>query len=506
MSTSDTFALSRRRFLGLTSSLAGGLLLSRSPWTQALAYDESFQRTSIPQSAWRRLASQLTGGLVRPGDRGYQQLALPNNLRYRNIKPGGIALCANAMDIATCLRWASYHGVPLATRGGGHSYAGYSCTEGLMINLRQFNSTHYDAATGRVTIGGGIRNGSVYRALQSAGRSITHGRCPTVGAGGFLLGGGVGFDMRSNGIASDKLVSTELVLANGEIVTASANENPDLFWACRGGAGGNFGINTSFTLDTFPVDRCVEFQLGWDAVSDEFLATLFLNFEQAPAELGCKIRLTPGIPLPGRAVPIQVGVIGQLLGPVSTLNEILAPINSIQAPSSSVIQDMAYWNASAFLSEAGSPEYYQVRSRFVNGPMSGALIAALRDWLPRWNNAQGACYISFTQTGGATQALSPTETAFVHRQSEWLAALGISWSPGQPVTARYRAHRWQNGFYDTITPLCGGGAFQNFPDPSLSDWADAYYGENLPRLRAIKTTVDPGNVFRYEQSIRPLSI
>lgn len=504
MSTLETLTVSRRRFLGLSSSLAGGLLLSRSPWAQALAKDDSFQRTSIPQSAWRRLAGQLTGGLLRPGDRGYPQLALPNNLRYRNIKPGGIALCADARDVATCLRWAIYHGVPLTTRGGGHSYAGYSCTAGLMINLRQFNAAQYDEATGRVTIGGGIRNGSVYRALQIVGRSITHGRCPTVGAGGFLLGGGIGFDMRSNGIASDKLVSTEIVLANGEIVRASQNENPDLFWACRGGAGGNFGINTSFTLDTFPVDRCVEFQLGWDDVSDEFLATLFLNFEQAPVELGAKIRLTPGIPLLGRPVPIHVGVIGQFLGPVAKLYEIIAPINALQAPSNSVIQDMAYWNASAFLSEPGSPEYYQVRSRFINGPVSSGLIAALRDWLPRWNNAQGTCYISFFQTGGATRAFSPTATAFVHRHSEWLASLGISWSPAQSAASRYRAHRWQNRFYETITPLCGGGAFQNFPDPSLNNWAEAYYGENLPRLRAIKTAVDPGNVFRYAQSIRPL--
>jgi len=210
------------------------------------------------------------------------------------------------------------------------------------------------------------------------------------------------------------------------------------------------------------------------------------------------------MPLPGRPVSIHAGVIGQFLGPVATRNESLAPIKAIQAPSSSVIQEMAYWNASAFLSEPGAPEHYQVRSRFVNGSMTSPLIAAIRNWLPRWRNTQGSYYISFFQTGGVTQALSPTATAFVHRQSEWLASLGISWLQGQLELSRYRAHRWQNRFYDTITPLCGGGAFQNFPDPTLRDWANAYYRVNLSRLRAIKSAVDSGNLFHYQQSIRPL--
>ncbi len=507
MSEQKTLSFGRRHFLGVSAALAGGALLdfpslARSEVTAPAGVGEAI----LSPSAWRQLGRQLRGTLLRPGQAGFANLALPNNLRYRNIKPGGIALCANATDIAACLRWASRHGVPLTTRGGGHSYAGYSCTEGLMINLMSFNTAHYDTAARTVTVGGGIRNGSVYSALQSVGRSITHGRCPTVGAGGFLLGGGVGFDMRRNGIASDKLVETELVLASGEIVTASATQNPDLFWACRGGAGGNFGINTSFTLETFPVDRSVEFQINWENVTDEFLAALFLNFENAPNTMGSRISLMPGLPLPGQPTPINVEVIGQFIGAVPVLDEILAPINDITRPSSSVIQEMAYWSASTFLEEAGRPGYYQERSRFINGPMTPAIITEIRNWLPRWPNAQGAGNIKFFQTGGATQALSPTETAFVHRQSQWLASIEIVWSPGQTAASRDRGHRWQNRFYDVITPLCGGGAFQNFPDPNLKDWGEAYYGENLPRLRTIKTVVDPDNLFRYRQSIRPLLV
>jgi hypothetical protein len=503
MSAINAFSQGRRHFLTTSATLAGGLLLDYPSNGLAQVVPFAGKYDTLSPKAWRQLALQLKGSLIRPGETGFPNLALPNNLRYRSITPGGIALCADAADIATSLKWAKRHGIPLITRGGGHSYAGYSCTEGLMINLRQFNTTAYDAARQTIRVGGGIRNGAVYSALQGIGRSITHGHCPTVGAGGFLLGGGVGFDMRRHGFASDKLVSTEMVLADGEIVTANAQENADLFWACRGGAGGNFGINTAFTMETFPVDRSIELQLTWDAVSDDFLATLFLNLENAPEAFGCKITLTPGMPLPGQPSSINVLIIGQFIGPLARLDEVLAPINTMQAPSSTVIEQMAYWNASAFLAEDGGPGYYQERSRFINGPMTPEIIATIRDWLPRWPNAQGAGSIKFFQTGGATQALAPADTAFVHRASQWLSSIEITWTPGQNMTSRYRAHRWQNGFYEMISPLCGGGAYQNFPDPSLQDWAEAYYGENLPRLRAIKSDVDPGNLFRCAQSIRP---
>lgn len=504
MTAAQSPSFTRRRFLELSAAIAGTAFLELPGMVQADAGTSPVRGAALSPAAWRALSRQLQGSLLRPGQTGFANLGLPNNLRYRNIRPGGIALCENAADVATCLRWARRHDIPLATRGGGHSYAGYSCTEGLMINLRQFNTTSYDSSRQTIRVGGGIRNGAVYSALQGIGRSITHGRCPTVGAGGFLLGGGIGFDMRRHGIASDKLINTEMVLADGEIITANANQNADLFWACRGGAGGNFGINTAFTMETFPVDRSIELQLTWEAVSDDFLATLFLTLENAPEEFGCKITLTPGLALPGKTAPINVLIIGQFIGPLARLNEILAPINAMQAPSSNVIEQVAYWNASAFLAAEDGPGYYQERSRFINGPMTPEIIANIREWLPRWPNAQGAGNIKFYLTGGATQALAPSDTAFVHRASQWLASIEITWTPGQAMASRYRAHRWQNGFYEMISPLCGGGAYQNFPDPSLQDWAEAYYGENLPRLRAIKSTVDPDNLFRYRQSIRPL--
>jgi hypothetical protein len=497
------FDTSRRRFLRAGATLAGSAFAGAVLGAPALAWKLGEAERTVSPLAWRQLARQLSGSLIFPGQPGYAALAQPNNLRYQAIRPAAIALCQNAADVAACLQWCATHGVSLATRGGGHSYAGFSCTEGLMISIKDIKDIAYDEATERVTVGGGARNAAVYAALKETGRSITHGRCPSVGVAGFLLGGGVGFDMRNHGIGSDRLVETQLVLANGAVATANAVENPDLFWACRGGAGGNFGINISFTLETFPVDRIVVFSIEWSAVSDPFLETLFHTLETAPRQLGSRISLNPAASGSGQPGGIDVALLGQFLGSENDLREILAPVYRLASPDSELIEDMAYWNGQAVLAEPGKPAYYQERSRFINGPMPAAFIPVVRRWLSRWINVQGSGSIKFFQTGGTVNDMPADATAFVHRQSEWLASIEINWNPDQSMASRHRAHHWQNDFYEEIVPLAGGGAFQNFVDPSLRDWASAYYGANLPRLRQVKTEVDPGNLFRFPQSIRP---
>lgn len=494
--TLPPMAMNRRNFLGVGATLLGGL------WAERV-FPETADQAALPPKAWRDLELRLQGRLLRPGQAGFASLALPNNLRYASILPEAIAICANAGDIAQCLRWCADHGMPLAARGGGHSYAGYSCTSGLMINLSAINQVGYDKASGRVTVGGGARNGALYSALQAMGRSVTHGRCPTVGAGGFLLGGGIGFDMRANGVGSDKLVSTEVVLADGSLVTASATQNPDLFWACRGGAGGNFGINTAFTLDTFAIDRIVVFSIQWSMVSDDFIATLFQTLEAAPRGLGSRVGLAPGLDAASGARGINVNLLGQFNGSVDELRDILQPVFLMATPTDQIIDRMHYWTGQSYIVDPEGASHYQERSRFVNGGLPEAAIPVIRAWLRRWNLAEGSGLIKFFQTGGAVNDPSADASAFVHRSSQWLASIGIQWQGDQSAAEQQWMHRWQDGFYREITPLAGGGAFQNFVDPSLENWETAYYGTNLPRLRKIKARFDPANLFRFPQSIPP---
>lgn len=500
----QTLAISRRRFMGFGAALMGGAIAERTFAALPGPLEPLSQAPAATAGAWRRLKQRLSGELIRHGQFGYTRLSTPNNQRYRHIKPAGIAVCTNAEDVATCLRWCQEENMPLATRGGGHSYAGYSSTHGLLISLSSLGGSTYDASSGRVTIGGGMLNGALYKALGGIGRSVTHGRCTGVGAGGFLLGGGIGFEMRAHGIGSDKLVSTEIVTADGAIRVANAASNADLFWACRGGAGGNFGINTAFTLETFPVDRIVVFDLSWRAAPDELIATVVRTLEAAPNQLGAKLYLEPYLADGRHGEPaLLLRIYGQFHGSEADLRDIFAPLTAAAKPGAATIETLPYWEGQYFLAEEGTPACYQSRSRFVDSSLPDAFIAVVRQWMNRWEPVQGGAYLSLFLTGGAINDVPADATAFVHRWSRWLFDLGIGWDPTQSPQSKRRAHRWQDGCYAALVPIAGGGAFQNFVDPSLEDWETAYYGSNLPRIRAIKRQYDPGNRFRFPQSIRP---
>ncbi|HXR35535.1 MAG TPA: FAD-dependent oxidoreductase, partial [Candidatus Binataceae bacterium] len=218
-------------------------------------------------------------------------LARPNNLRYASVLPAGIVRCKSTTDAAQAILWSREFNVPLIARSGGHSYAGYSTTTGLMLDLSLMNRTSFDPSTGIVTVGGGVVNRDLYRALKEANVTITHGRCPSVGGAAFVLGGGVGFNMRRYGLACDQMLKTTLVDADGNVLTATPGENADLFWACRGAGGGNLGINTSLSLQTFPVQDLTVFRLAWNSNPQDLYAALVDALAAAPATLGSRLAL-----------------------------------------------------------------------------------------------------------------------------------------------------------------------------------------------------------------------
>src|SRR5262249_39613431 len=191
------------------------------------------------------------------------------------------------------------------------------------------------------TVAGGMRNQDLYGLLEQSNSAITHGRCPTVGAAGFLLGGGIGFNMRGHGLACDQLVESQIVTADGRIRTISpqaAGIEGDLYWACRGGGGGNFGVNTSFTLRTFPAEPLTVFLLTWTAATpdpERVALALIPALESAPIELDLGTRMSFGAPRPSdRALGhnVVINLIGQLRGGARKLDELLAPVYAIAKP------------------------------------------------------------------------------------------------------------------------------------------------------------------------------
>ena len=173
--------------------------------------------------------------------------------RFDSLHPAGIAYCRNPHDVATCLAFVRKFGVPVAARCGGHSYAGWSSTSGLIIDVTRMSGVNVSGST--ATVGAGTRLIDFYNGLAAHGRGVPGGSCPTVGIAGLTLGGGVGVVSRAYGLTSDNVQSLQIVTADGQVRTCNSSQNSDLFWACRGGGGGNFGVVTSFTFRTHPVGR-----------------------------------------------------------------------------------------------------------------------------------------------------------------------------------------------------------------------------------------------------------
>ncbi|MGQ9367010.1 FAD-binding oxidoreductase [Azospirillum sp. ST 5-10] len=495
---------SRRTFL-----VGAGRFAAASALTSALPWPAAGEAVSRPMeaSALKDLAGAVQGGVVLPDDPFFADYARPNNLRFGTL-PTAIARCASERDVQACIAWVRKHGAKFAVRSGGHNYAGFSTTPGLLIDMTPMSSVALlPGGDGLVRVGGGVVNSMVYQALERLNRTITHGRCDTVGAAGFLLGGGIGFNMRWLGMASDLLHATSIVTADGVLHAdiQDGGADRDLFWACRGGAGGNFGINTSFTLRTVPVDTVTFFDVTWTADVEEVLHTLLTRLAEAPPEFGSKISATRP-PLGSGSQAITVSILGQLHKCDTTVEAILGPVLE-KASKTTITKDVPYWPAQDLLSEFTYPYFYQEKSSYMKAaditPDAVAAMVRLARLMP------GTCMANsfkFFQVGGKVNAMPADATAYVHRGYDWLFSSEVNWwDRKDPKTLVDDNLAWQEQFYAAVNEATKAtGAFQNFPDPSLKDWSTAYYGSNYSRLRQVKTAYDRTDLFTYRQGIKPL--
>jgi FAD/FMN-containing dehydrogenase len=497
---------SRRTFLVGLGRFAVAAELARSLPAAALA-DEPSKALGTPPSAWKDLAKRLSGNVLRPDDPFFADICRPNNLRYGGNLPDGIARCSTPDHVRTCIDWVKQHGVKFAIRSGGHNYAGFSTTSGLLIDMSKMNEVKVLPGTGGlVKVMGGSVNTLVYKHLERLGRTITHGRCDTVGAAGFLLGGGIGFNMRKFGMGSDLMRATELVTADAQLVMADSVTEPDLLWACCGGGGGNFGINTSFTLQTIPVDKVTVFKLVWKKDLKRVLRLLLTELASAPDEFGSKISVT--MPSPGQraegGMP-EVSILGQLHPSQKELKAIFQSTWEL-AQEREVKEDVRYWEGQDFLTESTYPYFYQEKSSYMKAAnITDEVVAAMFDWAARWPGTSMQTSFKFFQLGGAINRMKPTETAYVHRGFDWLFTIEANWwRPTDSVPQVEASLDWQQKFYADINKrAAAAGAFQNFPDPTLENWPEAYYGENYKKLMKVKKAVDPHMLFKFPQAIKP---
>ena len=492
-------AMTRRELLRRSGQVAAaGAFASQLEWLTGCGSSGKAPR----EPDWRDLAHQIRGRVIRPGEAGYAQLRMPSNLRYADVLPAGIVLCKGPEDIRQSILWARAHNLPAVPRAGGHSYSGYSVTHGLLVDLTRMNAVDVSRSDGIATIEPGALNTDIYDGLQPYGLAFSAGRCPTVAVSGLALGGGFGFSSRHLGLSADALQKTEIATADRQILVCTEQENPDLFWACRGGGGGTFGINTSFTFRTWPVDNVTLYDLTWDwSEAAKVIAALQRVVTEAPNEWSMRIGIGSSGP-PGKTRP-TIEALGQFFGPKRELVSILDPVLSAAKPRRQLIARRTFWQAKTYLYDTTPVGRYAVKSNYVARAFSAEGIDILLRAVERWpgSSNKGGGGIALFAWGGAIGRVAPAETAFVHRTARFLMAYDTAWGPHDPPSVVAANLRWLDRLAADIRPHVTEQAYQNFIDRSLQDWRRAYYGSNFSRLVRVKKQFDPDNFFHFKQSV-----
>nr|WP_184905363.1 FAD-binding oxidoreductase [Amycolatopsis umgeniensis] len=441
----------------------------------------------------------VTGRVRRPGESGFTEASMPFNKRFAATVPSGVVSVANTADVRNAIEWARHTGVDVVARGGGHSYAGHSVNTGLVIDLSAMNTVSANGSTGLVTVAGGALMADVYAAIQPHEMAFALGNGASVGIAGLTLGGGCGATSRVLGLTADALVATTLVTADGQLLHCDANENADLFWACRGGGGGNFGINVSFTFQARPVADCASYLLLWDrADAPKVISVLQDVVLGGPDEFAARI----GVSTIGESKSV-VSAIGQHLGSAKELREILDPVLSVAQPIRMNLEDRTFWQAKDDLLHETAEGAFAARTGIVTRPLPEEAIATMLSFVdrrPGSGNPDGGGAALFSW-GGAINRVGATDTAFAHRNALFLLSMDTSWAENDEPAVVDANLRWLSDLADAMSPYVSDGAFQNFIDPDLADWRNAYYGVNYPRLEQIKERVDPDGVFTFAQSI-----
>jgi FAD/FMN-containing dehydrogenase len=404
-------------------------------------------------------------------------------------------------DVVTTVKWARENNISITTRSGGHSYAGYSSTNELLLDLSGMTSITLNSSTGLATVDGGARNRHLFAALIETSLAITHATCKNVGMGGLVLGGGIGFNMRAHGLTCDQLVETRMVTAEGDIVICSEKENPDLFWAVRGAGGGNFGINTSFTFKPFAVTNLTRFELQWNNNPQLVFARLQEVLLSAPNSLGAKvsIEMVRLRTRPGESIlrPV-VTLVGQFKGEIAEFEALIAPVNAISTPIGKPINE-SYWKAQESLTEEGAPKFVYERSRFAFEPLSAAAQATIFAKLAEWPGTSGSAKFNYFLLGGAINEIAPDATAFFARDAKMITTIEFTWKDGDQNI--FGNKQWLDEFLLIMEALTSKFSYVNFIDRNEAGFLNTYYGPALPKLKAIKKAVDPNNYFRFPQGI-----
>jgi len=447
----------------------------------------------------------LTGRVIAPGDDAYPAASEGWNLLYRH-RPAVIVFAQDSTDVVNALTWARRNGMAPRVRSGRHNLEGWSSVDdGIVIDVSDLKSMTVDAAANTATVGAGLNQLEAVTGLGSAGVAAPTGTEGSVGLVGATLGGGFGLLTRRFGMASDNLMAAEIVVASNdrgaEVVTADETNNPDLLWALRGAGNGNFGVVTALTYRVHPLTEAVYVTATWTGLDD--LLVVFDAWQRSAPHVDD--RLTSQLEI-GRDRIDLIGVLTS--GSEAEAAQLLSPVLSIGAPE--VEMTTAPWAdtyAGFQIPLPDEPSNWKFTSQFVYEPFPREAIDVIGSFMAKAPGPQ--CNYFTNAFGGAVRRSEPAGgSVFAHRDALFYAEPGAGWGVrGDGVPAAQDpltevALAWFTEFSEALKPY-SAGAYVNVPNAGMTDWASAYWGANVERLREIKVHYDPDNVFRYEQSIPP---
>jgi FAD/FMN-containing dehydrogenase len=435
---------------------------------------------------------------------------------FDDVRPRAIVRVASTRDVARTIAFARDHGLRFAARSGGHSYAGYSLSNGIVIDVSVLDRVTADPAAKRATIGSGASLMQVTNGLAPDGLMVPGGTCATVGIAGLTLGGGQGVTGRRFGLTCDSLEAATVVLADGTVVRCDANRHDDLFWGLRGGGGGNLGVVTSFTFAAHPLTHLTICSLSWLWSQAAQVIRAWSDWApSAPNDLWSSLRLRW---IPGSGP--QVSMIGAWSGSPSGLAKVLDELTASVPPVTRSTSTLPYLDVAKLYAGCAGRSADECSLQIHGGTLPRQASLAKSDFFDHRiapgdvdemlgriearstaalrSSAGGAILDSW---GGRIAQPGSHATAFPHRQARFLAQEFVTFSSVPNDTMLSANRRWLTSLWQTLRGSASGAAYVNYIDPELDGWARAYYGDNLDRLVDVKRRYDPDDAFRFAQSV-----
>ena len=462
--------------------------------------------TKLGEATIQDLRESIRGEVITPTDPQYDEArAVWNGMIDK--RPALIVRCSGVADVLAAVQFARSQDLELAVRGGGHSLPGFSTSDGgIVVDLSPMKGIRVDPDAQRVVAQGGVTWRELDHETQAFGLAVTGGLVSSTGIAGFALGGGIGWLMRKHGLACDNLVAADVVTADGRLVRASQDENPELYWGLRGG-GGNFGIVTSFEFRLhrlgptilagpifYPGDQAPQILRGYR----EYTANL-------PDEMTTLVNLTTAPPAPFLPADVHgkkvVAVVGVYAGSAEEGRKVAAPLRQLGTPITDMLGPMPYTMMQTLLDGLYTPG---ARNHFKAGYLGGLSDDAI-DTFVRFHgrSISPSSEIHIHHVGGAVARVPDDATAFGQRGAPYLLNIVARWTDATTDDAQIE---WARDLYAAAEPFSTGGTYVNFLSGGDDRVAAAYGPANYERLARLKETWDPTNVFRLNQNIAPTGL